>query len=56
MAEFTLPQNSRVVAGKEHPRPAGATRTKTFKVYRWDPDTGDNPRVDTYHVDMDSCA
>jgi succinate dehydrogenase / fumarate reductase iron-sulfur subunit len=39
MAEFTLPQNSRVVAGKEHPRPAGATRTKTFKVYRWDPDT-----------------
>ena len=56
MAEFTLPQNSKVVPGREHPRPAGATRTKTFKVYRWDPDTGDNPRVDTYHVDMDSCA
>ena len=56
MAEFTLPQNSKVVAGREHPRPAGATRTKTFHVYRWDPDTGDNPRIDTYHVDMDRCA
>jgi succinate dehydrogenase / fumarate reductase iron-sulfur subunit len=56
MAEFTLPQNSKVVAGREHPRPAGATRTKTFRVYRWDPDTGDNPRIDTYHVDMERCA
>ena len=56
MAEFTLPQNSKVVPGREHPRPEGATRTKTFRIYRWDPDTGANPRIDTYHVDMDSCA
>src|SRR3546814_13469710 len=27
-----------------------------FRVYRWDPDTGENPRVDTYEVDLDSCA
>jgi succinate dehydrogenase / fumarate reductase, iron-sulfur subunit len=56
MAEFSLPQNSKVLPGKEHPKPAGAKRTKTFKIYRWDPDTGANPRIDTYHVDMDSCA
>jgi succinate dehydrogenase / fumarate reductase, iron-sulfur subunit len=56
MAEFSLPQNSKVLPGKEHPKPVGAKRTKTFKIYRWDPDTGANPRIDTYHVDMDSCA
>ncbi|MBL8696886.1 MAG: succinate dehydrogenase iron-sulfur subunit [Alphaproteobacteria bacterium] len=56
MAEFTLPQNSQVKPGREHPKPAGAKRTKTFRIYRWDPDTGENPRVDTYHVDMDNCA
>jgi len=56
MAEFSLPQNSKVMPGKEHPKPAGAKRTKTFRIYRWDPDGGANPRLDTYHVDMDSCA
>ena len=56
MAEFSLPQNSKVMPGKEHPKPANAKRTKTFRIYRWDPDTGANPRIDTYHVDMDSCA
>ena len=56
MAEFTLPSNSKVKPGKEFPKPAGATRTKAFKIYRWDPDTGENPRLDTYHVDMDGCA
>ena len=24
--------------------------------YRWSPDDGANPRVDTYHVDMDTCG
>jgi succinate dehydrogenase / fumarate reductase, iron-sulfur subunit len=56
MAEFTLPQNSKVMPGKAHPAPAGAKRTRAFKIYRWDPDTGANPRLDTYQVDMDSCA
>ncbi len=56
MAKFTLPSNSKVKPGKEFPRPAGAKNTKAFKIYRWDPDTGENPRLDTYHVDMDACA
>jgi succinate dehydrogenase / fumarate reductase iron-sulfur subunit len=56
MAEFTLPKNSKVSPGKAHPGPAGAKRVKTFKIYRWDPDGGENPRLDTYQVDMDSCA
>ena len=39
MADFVLPKNSRIRKGKEWPAPEGATRTKAFHVYRWDPDT-----------------
>ncbi|HTP81334.1 MAG TPA: succinate dehydrogenase iron-sulfur subunit, partial [Alphaproteobacteria bacterium] len=56
MAVFTLPQNSKVTKGRTHPRPEGARRVKAFKIYRWDPDAGDNPRLDTYYVDLDDVA
>src|SRR5271170_4437953 len=56
MAQFSLPQNSKVVAGRSFPRPEGAKRVKAFKVYRWDPDLGDNPRLDTYYLDLDDTA
>jgi succinate dehydrogenase / fumarate reductase, iron-sulfur subunit len=56
MAEFSLPANSKVKTGKTWPAPEGATRTKAFRIYRWDPDTGENPQVDTYMVDLDTCA
>ncbi len=55
MAEFSLPKNSRINKnGKKHAAPAGAKRTKTFKVYRYDPDTGENPRFDSYTIDLDA--
>jgi succinate dehydrogenase / fumarate reductase iron-sulfur subunit len=56
MAEFTLPANSKITDGKAWPAPSGATRVKTFKIYRWDPDSGANPRVDTFQVDLDKCG
>ena len=57
MAEFTLPKNSKITKkGKAHAAPAGATRTRNFKVYRYDPDSGENPRYDTFEVDLDSCG
>jgi succinate dehydrogenase / fumarate reductase iron-sulfur subunit len=56
MAEFTLPKNSKVTEGKEWPKPDGATNVKAFKIYRWSPDDDDNPRVDTYHLDLDDCG
>ena len=56
MAEFTLPANSIVGKGQSFPAPDGAKRTKRFNVYCWDPDSGDNPRTDTYEVDLDSCG
>ena len=56
MAEFTLPRNSKVGKGKTVKAPADAKRVKDFKVYRWNPDDGKNPVVDTYEVDLDSCG
>ncbi|HAA92769.1 MAG TPA: succinate dehydrogenase iron-sulfur subunit, partial [Rhodospirillaceae bacterium] len=56
MAQFTLPANSKVGTGKNHPAPDGATNLKTFKIYRWDGSGDENPRVDTYQVDMDTCG
>ena len=56
MAELTLPKNSQVKAGKRHRAKPGAKRVRQFKVYRYDPDSGDNPRWDTYDLDLDSCG
>ena len=56
MVEFALPKNSRVKKGETHKAPASAQNTKTFEVYRYDPDSGENPRLDTFEVDLDSCG
>lgn len=57
MAEFTLPKNSKIKGkGKVHKADKDAKNVKTFKVYRYDPDTGENPRMDTYELDLDKCG
>ena len=56
MAQFTLPKNSKVKKGKTFSAADGASRRKTFRIYRWDPDTGANPRVDSYEINMDNCG
>ena len=56
MVEFALPKNSRIIGGKAWPKPAGAAETREFRVYRWNPDDGKNPSVDTYHVDINDCG
>ena len=53
MVELTLPKNSRVAPGRVWKAPAGATKLREFKIYRWDPDSGDNPRLDTYEIDLE---
>src|ERR1700749_44372 len=55
MVEFALPKNSRISGGKTWPKPAGATETREFNNYRWNPDDGKNPSVDTYYVDIQDC-
>src|ERR1700712_3356581 len=56
MVQLTLPQNSRPKGGKHFPAPAGSTKVKTFKVYRYDPDAGVNPSWETYDVDVSQCG
>jgi len=56
MVQLTLPKNSTVQSGKTWPAPAGAKNTRAFKVYRYDPEDGRNPRWDTYEVDLDACG
>jgi succinate dehydrogenase / fumarate reductase iron-sulfur subunit len=56
MVELTLPKNSKVGEGKVWPKPAGAKETRAYRIYRWNPDDGQNPRVDTYYVDTADCG
>ena len=56
MLQIRLPKNSRLQKGMAYPAPEGAGNTRTFHVYRWDPDQGENPRVDSYEIDLDDCG
>src|ERR1700723_1916827 len=56
MVQLTLPENSRVKQGKTWPKPAKPKRVTEFRIYRWNPDDGANPRIDTYFVDRDDCG
>jgi succinate dehydrogenase / fumarate reductase iron-sulfur subunit len=56
MVQLSLPAHSKVTTGSKFPAPEGAKRVKTFKVYRWDPDDGKNPRMDEYQIDLDRCG
>src|SRR6266480_3391665 len=56
MAEFSLPANSKIGAGKTWPVPQSPKRPRNFRVYRWSPDDGKNPAVDTYPLDLAECG
>ena len=56
MVEFALPKNSKVGTGKSVKAPSGSKRVKAFKVYRYDPDSGKNPTLDSFEVDLDQCG
>ncbi len=52
MADFALPKNSKIKKGRHYTAKPGAKKVRTFHVYRWDPDTGENPRMDSFEVDV----
>ncbi|GGE27250.1 succinate dehydrogenase iron-sulfur subunit [Agaricicola taiwanensis] len=56
MVQLTLPKNSQIKQGKVWEKPQGAKNLAEYKIYRYDPDTGENPRVDTFYVDRDDCG
>ena len=56
MAKFALPTNSKILKGKFYKDKTGSKNIKIVNVYRWNPDDGQNPRIDTFEVDMDNCG
>ena len=58
LKRFPIPRNfgvspeSRIKRGRTWAAP-GATRVKVFEVYRYNPDSESNPRLDTFEIDLD---
>ena len=53
MAEFLLPKNSKIGKGKVFKADKAGANIRTFKIYRYDPSDGGQPRWDSYQVDLD---
>ena len=56
MVEFTLPKNSKVVEGISHITNDKIKESQKLKIYRWDPEKNENPRIDTYEIDKKKCG
>ena len=50
MVQISLPKNSKLQKGKYYKDKTGSNNLRKVNVYRWDPSTGENPRIDTYEV------
>ena len=56
MLEIRLAPESRPVKGHEFRAPGSSANSRIFHIYRWDPDKGENPRIDSYEVNLDDCG
>lgn len=58
MVEFRLPPNSRIdkKLGKTYKADPNARNKKTFNIYRYNPDDGNNPRIDSFELDIEDCS
>ena len=56
MLELRLPPESRPLKGQKFSAPEGSGNIRTFHVYRWDPDKGENPCIESYEIDLDDCG
>ncbi len=61
MVQLRLPKESRVKPGKAWPAPKSADgkpakRPKRIRVYRYDPEKTENPRLDSYIIDTEACG
>ena len=56
MLELRLAPESRPLKGRKFAAPDSVANSKTFHIYRWDPDKDENPRIDSYGVDLDDCG
>src|SRR5215471_7119949 len=59
MVQFTLPRNPKITEGQTWPlkhKAKGSKGTRSYRIYRFDPDSGTNPRMDNYTIDLDDCG
>jgi succinate dehydrogenase / fumarate reductase, iron-sulfur subunit len=56
MAQFRLPKNSVIGKGKTVSMANGVKRRKAFVIYRYAPEPGENPRLDTFEINLDRCG
>ena len=56
MVELRLPKNSRVAEGITWDKPADAENVQEVRIYRYNPEDSENPRLDTFYVDLDKCG
>ena len=56
MAQFTLPRNSKPEEGRTHRVADGARQSMSFRIYRFDPEHSERPRIDTFEIDTGDCA
>ena len=56
MVELRLPKNSRVAEGITWDKPSDAENVQEVRIYRYNPEDSENPRLDTFYVDLDKCG
>ena len=56
MVQFNLPKNSKILKGQYFKYKTGASNIKIVHVYRWNPEKNENPREDTFEVDLNNCG
>ncbi|MCP5369922.1 MAG: succinate dehydrogenase iron-sulfur subunit [Rickettsiaceae bacterium] len=56
MADLRLPPNSRVQKGKTYSVNSNTQQVKQLKIYRYNPDSAENPRLDSYEIDRKNCG
>ena len=56
MADFQLPKGSTVVRGELFKVSGNVEKIRRLKIYRWNPEDQDNPRLDSYEIDLSKCG
>ncbi|MGH8512788.1 MAG: 2Fe-2S iron-sulfur cluster-binding protein, partial [Gammaproteobacteria bacterium] len=56
MGLFRLPPGSAIAQGKTFRAEDRASSILRFRIYRYDPDSRQGPRIDTYEVDAEHCG
>ena len=56
MVKFALPKNSKITKGKKYKQGSKDNNTKLFKIYRYEPESNANPRIDTFEIDLNKCG